>query len=83
MFDTEASHHLTSYKSSLHTILEYGGLDEILLGDGTTLPISHTGHTKIPTSSRVLNFCNVLCIPNICKNLISVAKLFHANQVSI
>lgn len=83
LFDTGASHHLTSDRSSLHTVSEYGGPDEIVLGDGTTLSISHTGHTNLSTSTRPLNLSNVLCVPNLRKNLISVAKLCRANQVSV
>ena len=45
MFDSGASHHVTSDRSSLHTLSEYGGPDEIVLGNGKSLPISHTGHT--------------------------------------
>ncbi|KAM0059747.1 putative RNA-directed DNA polymerase [Helianthus debilis subsp. tardiflorus] len=35
MFDSGASHHLTSCPSSLHSVSEYGGPDEIILGDGS------------------------------------------------
>lgn len=41
MFGSGASHHLTSERSGLHTVSEYGGPDEILLGDGTSLYFSH------------------------------------------
>nr|GEW83797.1 putative zinc finger, CCHC-type [Tanacetum cinerariifolium] len=63
MFDSEASHHVTSDRSSLHTLSEFGGLDEIVLGNGKCLPISHIGHTSLPTHSRSLDIQNVLFIP--------------------
>ncbi|MFS7942758.1 putative RNA-directed DNA polymerase [Helianthus anomalus] len=83
MFDTGASDHVTPNRGSLHTLSEYSGPDEIILGDGKTLPISHTGHTTIPTSSRPLLLNNVLCAPNICNTLVSVAKLCKSNNVSV
>ncbi|KAL4590424.1 hypothetical protein LXL04_003353 [Taraxacum kok-saghyz] len=83
LFDSGASHHLTSDRSSLHTVSEYGGPDEILLGDGTTFSISHIGHTNLPTATRSLRLSNVLCVPNLRKNLISVAKLCRTNNVSV
>lgn len=49
IFDSGASHHVASNPASFHTLLEYGGPDEIVLGNGKTLPISHIGHTLIPT----------------------------------
>ncbi|KAM0032657.1 putative transcription factor interactor and regulator CCHC(Zn) family [Helianthus debilis subsp. tardiflorus] len=36
MFDTGATHHVDPDRSSLHSISEYGGPDEILLGNGSS-----------------------------------------------
>ncbi|KAL4556283.1 hypothetical protein LXL04_038930 [Taraxacum kok-saghyz] len=83
MFDTGASHHVTSDHSSLHTLSEYGGPDEIVLGNGKTLPISHTGHTNLSTHTRPLALSNVFYVPSLRNNLISVAKLCKSNQVSV
>lgn len=55
LFDTGASHHVTSNRSTLHSVSEYGGPDEIILGDGKGLSISHIGHTSLSTSSRSLS----------------------------
>ncbi|GKC01706.1 retrovirus-related pol polyprotein from transposon TNT 1-94 [Tanacetum coccineum] len=121
-----ASHHVTSNLSSLQTYADYGGPDEIFLGDGNSHPISHTGntqmgidwdtlifywhthmynpvkqcminvqlfnaqvgvyqskvrvsksspHTNLYTSHKSLALSNVLCVPNLRQNLISIAKL--------
>nr|GEU33194.1 putative zinc finger, CCHC-type [Tanacetum cinerariifolium] len=43
LFNSGASHHVTSNLSSLQTYADYGGPDEIFLGDGNSHPISHTG----------------------------------------
>ena len=83
MFDSGASHHVASNPASFHTISEYGGPDEIVLGNGTNLSISHTGHSTLPTLSRPLNLHNILFVPQLRNNLISVAKLCKSNQVSV
>lgn len=71
MFDTGASHHVTADRSSLHTMSEYGGPDEIVLGNGKTLSISHVGHSKLPTSTRTLSLNNVLYVPTLRNNLVA------------
>ena len=83
MMDSGASHHLTSCPSILSSVSEYGGPDEIVLGDGTNLSISHTGSTNIYTSSKPLDLPNILCVPKLRRNLISVAKLCRTNHVSV
>nr|GEY18794.1 putative LRR receptor kinase [Tanacetum cinerariifolium] len=40
LFDSGASHRVTS--NSLRAYADYGGLDEVFLGDGNSFPISHT-----------------------------------------
>lgn len=45
IFDIGASNHVTSDQNTLHSVSEYGGPNEIILGDGTRLPITHAGHT--------------------------------------
>ncbi|KAL4565975.1 hypothetical protein LXL04_030083 [Taraxacum kok-saghyz] len=83
IFDSGASHHITSDRSSLHTLSEYGGPDEIILGDGKPLSISHTGNAHLHTHSRSLSLPDVLYVPKLRNNLISVAKLCKTNHVSV
>ena len=56
MFDTGVSHHITSDKSSLHTLSEYGGPDEVILGDGKPLSILHTSNARFLTPT-LLTWC--------------------------
>ncbi|KAL4571517.1 hypothetical protein LXL04_018277 [Taraxacum kok-saghyz] len=83
MFDSGASHHVASNPASFHTLSEYGGPNEIVLGNGTGLSISHTGHSSLPTSSRLLHLHNILFVPQLRNNLIFVAKLCKSNNVSV
>ncbi|XP_019159688.1 PREDICTED: uncharacterized protein LOC109156293 [Ipomoea nil] len=83
LFDSGASHHTTSDPSILHSVTEYGGPDEIHLGDGTSLSISHTGQTTLPASNHDLSLSSVLCVPQLQRNLVSVSKLCKSNNVSV
>ena len=54
-----------------------------MIGNGTGLPITYTGSTKIPLSSRPLTLNNILCVPSMKRNLISVNKLCKTNNVMV
>ena len=43
MWDTGASNHTNNNNNQMHVLSEYGGPDEIVLGDGKTIPITHIG----------------------------------------
>lgn len=83
LLDSGATHHITSDLYNLNVSQPYTGGDEVLNGDGSTLAISHTGSTLLPSSSQPLSLTKVLYVPNIHKNLISVYKLCNNNQVSV
>ncbi|KAL4558553.1 hypothetical protein LXL04_036754 [Taraxacum kok-saghyz] len=83
LVDTCASNHVTSDKHTLHQVSEYGGPDEIVLGDGTGLPISNIGNTYINTSHKPLLLSKVLHVPRLRKNLVSVSQLCDTNRVSV
>lgn len=66
---------------SLHN--PYTASDEVYIGDGISFPIANTGSTSLPSSSRSLLLNNILHVPNISRNLLSVSKLCHTNNVTI
>jgi len=59
----------------------YHGQDQIRIGDGTGLNISHTGTALLPLSRRKFILNQLLHIPSICKNLLSVRKFALDNSV--
>ncbi|KAG7587359.1 GAG-pre-integrase domain [Arabidopsis thaliana x Arabidopsis arenosa] len=83
ILDSGATHHMTSDLHNLSLHHPYAGEDAVLIGDGSGLPITHTGSTILPSNSRNLSLNSVLCVPNIRKNLISVYRLCNANKVSV
>lgn len=46
--DSGASHHMTSDLGNLAAHNPYAGSDDVLLGDGSTLPITHSGSFSVP-----------------------------------
>jgi len=83
LLDSGASHHVTSDLNNLSLHTSYNGLDDIMIGDGTGLPITHTGSTSLLHSNKQFSLTDVLCVPNITKNLISISKFCISNNASI
>jgi hypothetical protein len=80
--DTSATHHLTGHLQNLLLAQkEYHGQDQIRIGDGTGLNISHTRTASLPLSRRKFILQQILHVPSICKNLLSVRKFALDNSV--
>ncbi|RVX00914.1 Retrovirus-related Pol polyprotein from transposon RE2 [Vitis vinifera] len=65
LLDSGAFHHVTSDLSNLSLHSPYTGFDDIMIDDGSALPITHTGSTTIPTSSRTFTLQNILCVKDL------------------
>ena len=81
LMDTGATDHLTSDLERLHTHERYGGKDHVQVANGTGLSISHIGHSNLAGSSLRLN--NILHVPHIRQNLLSVYRLVSDNDVFV
>ena len=83
LLDSGATHHIASDLANLSLHQPYTGGDEVVVDNGAALPITQTGSTLLHSSTRPLHLNNILYVPAIHKNLISVYKLCNANQVSV
>ncbi|KAK0593671.1 hypothetical protein LWI29_001354 [Acer saccharum] len=83
VLDTGASHHMTSDLQNLSLHSEYGGSEDIMVGDGKTIPITHIGSTSLSTPSNSFCLTNVLCSPHISHNLVSVSQFCSHNNTSV
>jgi hypothetical protein len=55
----------------------------IIVANGASLPVSHSGRTTIPTSTTPIHLRNVLVSPSLIKNLISIKTLCRDNPVNV
>ena len=55
----------------------------IIVGNGSSLPITHTATATVPTSSTPLVLDNILISPSLIKNLISMRSLTRENPITI
>jgi len=79
--DTGANQHISLDLAGLAALEPYLGNDNLHVGDGKGLPISHIDCTKIYTPHRSFTFSNVLHVPAIRKRLLSVQKFCLDNNV--
>ena len=83
LLDSSASHHITTDLSNLALHSPYDGTDEIVIGDGSDLPITHTGAISLNTPSHSFTLSKVLCVPTMTRNLISISQFCQSNKTSI
>ena len=83
LMDSGTTHHLTNDLDNLAIHSEYTGPEEVALGNGSKLPISHVGHSSINVSHRKFNLRDILCVPNAIQNLLSVYSFCVSNRVSV
>lgn len=83
LLDSGACHHLMSDLNNLSLLQQYHSGEDVIINDGTTLPITHTGSHTLPSSTRDLFLNKILCVPNVHRNLISVYRLCNTNSVSV
>ena len=83
LLDNGASHHVTAdlHNLSMHT--PYNGSDDIMIGDGSGLSITHIYSSFLHTPHNTFKLNNVLYVLAMKKNLISISQIFTSNNVSI
>ncbi|KAL5574882.1 hypothetical protein UlMin_016581 [Ulmus minor] len=81
--DSGATNHVTKDIQNLSCGTNYNGTQKIHMGNGKGLFIKHIGKTTIPSSfySHSLSLNNILHVPSITKNLLSVSKFCLDNKV--
>nr|GEU38958.1 putative zinc finger, CCHC-type [Tanacetum cinerariifolium] len=78
--DSRASNHMTSSPDSLPNASPHIGNQTVTFGNGQTLNVSHTASTRF-SNNIMLN--DVLVVPHLTKNLLSISKLTSDNQVGV
>ncbi|GJU65717.1 ribonuclease H-like domain-containing protein [Tanacetum coccineum] len=78
-----ASSQLNSSVTSLNTVFNTCMYPSISVGDGHSIPVTNTGHSILPTSTKSLHLNNVLITPHIVTNLIFVRQFVRENNRTI
>ncbi|KAE8696738.1 Aminomethyltransferase [Hibiscus syriacus] len=82
--DSGATHHLMPDATKVLSPTEFRGPGKLTVGNGVSLDIRSIGSSVLPsTSSRALLLNNLLHVPSMIKNLLSVSKLARDNVVYI
>ncbi|CAJ2657636.1 unnamed protein product [Trifolium pratense] len=82
--DSGASHHLTFNPNNIGYRMPYYGHDQVLMGNGQGVSINSLGHSNFysPYDPNVqLKLNDLLHVPHISKNLLSVSKFAQDNNV--
>jgi histone deacetylase 1/2 len=82
--NTGATDHFPAEMEKLHMREPYHGKEHLHMADGSGMRISHVGQALLSTpSSRPLYLRNIFHVPSLTKNLLSVHKLAHDNNVFV
>ncbi|KAG8473256.1 hypothetical protein CXB51_035233 [Gossypium anomalum] len=79
--DSGTTNHITLDITSLAATAPFAGTSHVSMGNGVPVPIANVGSTSMLAGSRLLRLQNVLHVPNICKNLLSVGQFSKDNEV--
>ena len=81
--DTKATHHLTSDLNNLTIHNPFTSGDKVIVGDGKSLSIANIGKFSLASLSGSLFFNDVLHVPSITTNLVSVQRFCSDNGTFI
>ncbi|KAL4386437.1 hypothetical protein GQ457_09G004620 [Hibiscus cannabinus] len=81
--DSGATAHLTPDLGKFISASPYTGSGKITVANGMVVPISHIGRSSLATDSRSLFLSNLLHVPCVNKNLLSVSRFSKDNNVSV
>jgi histone deacetylase 1/2 len=79
--DTAATDHFTNNLAKLSIQEPYQGKDQVQTANGAGMRIKHIDHSIIPSSPHPLHLKNILHVPSITRNLLSVKKFTRDNNV--
>ncbi|CAL9028341.1 unnamed protein product, partial [Prunus brigantina] len=78
--DTSATHHVTPDIANLSIANSYIGPDQLKVGNGNGLSITHVGSSSFSSSTGSFHLSNILHVPDITKQLLSVHQFSKDNN---
>ena len=80
--DSGTFDHLTTNLNNFSLQSQYKGLEQVTVGNGQSLPINHIGNGTLSTKYHNFILKNVLHVPRIAMNLLSIHKFYLNNNCS-
>ncbi|KAF3785990.1 hypothetical protein EJ110_NYTH24012 [Nymphaea thermarum] len=81
--DSGAAAHITGDTCNLSSVFSYLDQGSVVTGDGSHHTISHIGNAQISLGCSSIPLKNVLVVPSVKKNIISVSKLIDDTHSSV
>ena len=81
--DSGAKNHVTADYTNLANPMEYGGKDQVTIGNGDKLKITCIGNSTFKNGGYMLSLDNILYVPAIAKNLVNVSKLARDKYIFV
>lgn len=88
--DSGATYHLTNNMENIQLREEYKGTDQLIIGNGKGISISHIGHaflsfraSNCTSTHTTIALRDILLVLSITKNLLSIYKLTSDNPLSV
>lgn len=81
--DSGTMNHMTTDLNKFDIHSEYKGPEEVTLGNGSKLPISHIDKSSITSSAKKFKLDDFLHVPTATPNLVSVNSFAKSNNVSV
>lgn len=78
--DSGATDHITNDLNNLSIQMNYHGRDQVAVGNGQGLQITHTGSSVLHTPFSSFKFSKILHVPSITSNLLSVNRFTKDND---
>jgi hypothetical protein len=79
--DTGATDHITNDLEMMTAKEKYQGIDQVTTANGQGMYIRHIGQSKLQTAFHTLVLRNILHVPSITRNLLSLRKFAIDNHV--
>ena len=81
--DSGATAHMAAHPGNLTSSTPVYTPTRIVVGNGSSLPITHIGSTSFPSISTPITMSNVLVSPDLVTNLVSVRCLTRENPLAV
>ncbi|KAM2169393.1 hypothetical protein ACFX1Q_038705 [Malus domestica] len=81
--DSGATSHMTNSYATLQNPEAYTGPEQVYIGDGKGLPITHSGSTTLHTSTSAFKLNKVLYVPALKHNILSANQFLLDNHCSL